>query len=183
MTPEPPRILGIGAATQVDSRTMAAVELVLEGAMGAGATTDRLLLGDLSLPLADDRSQEGSDASALCDRIDAADAVVLGTPVYNGSLSPRLKNALDLLPTGDGSTATAGPLWRKLVLPVVVGGSRDHLLVIRELAGALVSIYGAWVQPPGLYVEAADLRAGSVAPPTRHGLVDAGAELSTLTWR
>jgi len=59
------------------------------------------------------------EAAAL---VAAADAVVVGTPVYKASYSGALKTFLDLLPQ-DG-------LAGKLVLPLATGGSQSHFLAL-----------------------------------------------------
>ena len=54
--------------------------------------------------------------------VEAADAVIVATPVYKASYSGVLKLFLDLIPQ-EG-------LRGKLTLPLVIGGSIAHLLAI-----------------------------------------------------
>ncbi|PSQ33126.1 FMN reductase [Halobacteriales archaeon QS_9_70_65] len=90
---------------------------------------------------------EAGDAAALCRRLRAADAVVLGSPVYHGSYSSALKNALDYCGFDEFEETTVGLLC-------VAGGAfptttLDHL---RSVARAL----NAWVLPHQVAVPRAD---------------------------
>jgi len=65
---------------------------------GGEATIDEISLADLALPMfSEDLEAEGLPASVLelKDRLIAADAVLIASPEYNGSLSGALKNAID----------------------------------------------------------------------------------------
>lgn len=76
-------------------------------------------------------------ASAVAE-VAAADAVVVGTPVYKAAYSGLLKTFLDLLP----QAALAG----KQVLPLVTGGSTAHVLVLDyALRPVLTSLRGEQV--------------------------------------
>ena len=85
---------------------------------------------------ADDRG--AGDTADLRERVRAADAVLLGSPVYHGSYSSALKNALDYCGFDEFEETTVGLLC-------VAGGAfptttLDHL---RSVARAL----NAWVLP------------------------------------
>lgn len=103
-----------------------------------GVETDLVDLRALSLPVYDADADDAGDASELRARIGAADAVVLGSPVYHGSYSSALKNALDYCGFDEVDETTVGLLC-------VAGGSfptttLDHL---RSVGRAL----NAWVLP------------------------------------
>lgn len=59
---------------------------------------DEISLAELDLPMfSEDLEAEGTPASVieLKDRMIAADAILIGSPEYNGSISGALKNAID----------------------------------------------------------------------------------------
>ncbi|PSQ42958.1 FMN reductase [Halobacteriales archaeon QS_9_68_42] len=103
-----------------------------------GVETDLLDLRELDLPVFDADDREAGDATELTRRVRAADAVLLGSPVYHGSYSSALKNALDYCGFDEFEETTVGLLC-------VAGGAfptttLDHL---RSVARAL----NAWVLP------------------------------------
>jgi NAD(P)H-dependent FMN reductase len=103
-----------------------------------GIETDLLDLREFDLPVFDADDRDAGDAEALKRRVRAADSVVLGTPVYHGSYSSALKNALDYCGFDEFEDTTVGLLC-------VAGGSfptttLDHL---RSVARAV----NAWVVP------------------------------------
>ncbi|MBL4697918.1 MAG: NAD(P)H-dependent oxidoreductase [Phycisphaerales bacterium] len=67
-------------------------------ASSEGFEIDEISLGDLDLPMfSEDLEAKGMPAMVLelKDRLIAADAVLIASPEYNGSLSGALKNAID----------------------------------------------------------------------------------------
>jgi NAD(P)H-dependent FMN reductase len=100
--------------------------------------TDLIDLRSLELPVFDADADAAGDAEVLRRRVRAADSVVLGSPVYHGSFSSPLKNALDYCGFDEFENTTVGLLC-------VAGGSfptttLDHL---RSVCRAL----NAWVLP------------------------------------
>jgi FMN reductase len=88
----------------------------------AGITVEVIHVADLP---AEDLVQARFDSSFIRDAlavVEAADAVIVATPVYKASYSGVLKLFLDLIPQ-EG-------LRGKLTLPLVIGGSIAHLLAI-----------------------------------------------------
>ena len=103
-----------------------------------GVETDCIDLRTFELPVLDADDKHAGDADELRDRVRSADAVILGTPVYHGSYSSALKNALDYCGFDEFENTTAGLLC-------VAGGSfptttLDHL---RSVCRGL----NAWVVP------------------------------------
>ncbi|WP_435348384.1 NADPH-dependent FMN reductase [Haloarchaeobius sp. HRN-SO-5] len=89
-----PTVLAVSGSVREGSYTHSALEHVLAAAEAAGAETDMLDLRTAEVPLFDpDADDQGVGRSV--DRVRAADAVVLGTPVYHGSYSGVLKNFHD----------------------------------------------------------------------------------------
>jgi NAD(P)H-dependent FMN reductase len=112
--------------------------VALDGAQSVGAETELLDLREFDLPLFDADLDSQGDSDELTTRIDAADAIVLGTPMYHGSYSSVLKTALDYCGFDEFENKTVGLLG-------VSGGSfpvtaLEHL---RSVCRAL----NAWVLP------------------------------------
>jgi NAD(P)H-dependent FMN reductase len=133
-------VLAICGSRRDESKTRVALETALDAAAQVGASTELLDLRALELPPLDaDRDAEAQgDGAHLLERVRAADALILGTPVYHGSYSGVLKNALDYCGFDEVEEKTVGLL-------AVAGGSfpvtaLDHL---RSVCRAL----NCWVVP------------------------------------
>lgn len=91
-------VLGLGGSMRPTSRALEALRVALVGAARAGARTRLLSVRDLSLPLLDpDQPVRAGAANTLLEEAGRADAVILASPVYQGTVSGALKNALDHL--------------------------------------------------------------------------------------
>ena len=96
----PVRVLGIGGSTRRGSRSLAALMAALRLAAEIGAETTLADVRALDLPLFDeDRPLAAYPASLawLLAEARAADAVLLCTPTYLGTVAGAMKNALDAL--------------------------------------------------------------------------------------
>lgn len=131
-------IVAVCGSQRDGSHTRAALAQTLTAAAATGASTELLDLADMDLPVFDPAQDSVGDAPELRRKIQSADAVVLGSPMYHGSYSSILKTALDYCNREDFDGTTVGLL-------VVAGGgfptpALEHL---RSVARAL----GAWVVP------------------------------------
>jgi NAD(P)H-dependent FMN reductase len=136
----PAHVVGVSGSLRERSYTRLSLGVALEGVEAAGGTGELLDLRGFDLPPydADRDSETVGDAAAFTERVRAADAVLLGTPVYHGSYSGVVKNAVDYCGFDEFEDATVGLL-------AVAGGSfpvtaLDHL---RSVCRAL----NAWVVP------------------------------------
>ncbi|MEV5989553.1 NADPH-dependent FMN reductase [Streptomyces sp. NPDC052051] len=100
-----------------------------------------------------DRPPPGSQTALLRARVAAADGALLATPVYHGSYSALLKNALDHL-KGD---ALAG---RPAGLIAAGGGPRGAGTACDQLR-TVVRALGGWATPTHVATTAADLTPGA----------------------
>jgi NAD(P)H-dependent FMN reductase len=163
---EPPRIVGVPGSLRAESYTRLAVERARDGARRAGGDAALLDLREYDLPTFDADRDAAGDAAAFAAEVRAADAVVLGTPMYHGSYSSTLKTALDYCGFDEFEDKTVG------LLAVAGGGfpvtALEHL---RSVCRAL----NAWVIPH------------QVAVPRAHAqfadgdLTDEGLDERTLT--
>ena len=133
-----PHVVGVVGSLRDDSYTRIAVERALEAAAEAGGTTELLDLREYDLPVFDADDREVGDAPEVTRRIREADSILLGTPVYHGSYSAPLKNALDYCGFDEFENKTVG------LLAVAGGGfpitALEHL---RSVCRAL----NCWVIP------------------------------------
>ena len=91
-------IVGLGGSMAKVSRSRAALLLALEGAASAGVETDLLDIRELNLPMYNpDEDVPTEAAMRLIESCHAADGMIWASPMYQGTVSGALKNALDWL--------------------------------------------------------------------------------------
>src|ERR687887_1752411 len=94
----PLRIVGLGGSLAAASKSRSALRRALEGAAAAGAETRLLDLRELDLPLYDPDADEPTEAGAeLIESCYLANGLIWSSPLYQGTISGALKNALDWL--------------------------------------------------------------------------------------
>jgi chromate reductase len=107
--------------------------------------------------------------TALRRLVAAADAVVVVTPEYNGSVPGVLGNAVDWLSRPHGQSVLQG----KPVLVLSASPSRFGAVRAADHLRSVLQRIGAVVLPAGLSVAAAHLRLGDrVDPPLVHEVAD-----------
>ena len=91
-------IVGLGGSLASVSRSRSALQFALAGAASAGAETQLLDIRELDLPMYDPDDDEPTEAAAtLIESCYAADGLLWSSPMYQGTISGALKNALDWL--------------------------------------------------------------------------------------
>ena len=135
-----PHIIGISGSLRDDSGTRIAVQRALDAAAGAGATIEHIDLREWDLPLFDPDASEADsgDGPELAARVREADAMVLGTPVYHGTIASPLKTALDYCGIDDVEGTTIG------ILAVAGGGFPTPTL--QHLRASVLELKG-WPLP------------------------------------
>ncbi len=100
-----------------------------------------------------DTAHEGPAYSALRARVDQADAILLGTPDYHGSMSSATKNFLD-------------HFWREFagkLFATIVASNEKGLTVTDQLRTVARQCY-AWTLPYGVsFIEDEDVKEGKIA--------------------
>ena len=92
----PIKVLGVGGSMRANSHSNRMVALALESAAVLGAETRFFDLRALDLPMyRPDVDATEDSIRAAAEAVAWADAFVLGTPDYHGSMSGALKNFLD----------------------------------------------------------------------------------------
>ena len=131
-------VVALCGSLRETSYTRRALSRALDGARAAGGTGMVIDLREYDLPPLDPDQEAQGDSDAVVRRVREADAVLLGTPMYHGSYSGVLKNALDHCGFDEFEDKTVG------LLAVAGGGfpvtALDHL---RSVCRAL----NAWVLP------------------------------------
>jgi FMN reductase len=164
-----PVILGIAGGPDAGGRTSTAISGVLDGARTAGASTSLVELSATPVP-------------EVIAAIAAADAVVLGSPVYRATYSALLKDLLERTERGKWGE-TSAPLQGKAAAIVLTGASGHHYLALNDLRGVLAGFFAVQVLSPGLYfdhagyVDRSTLTEPSAALAAAHGA--ALADLAT----
>src|SRR5512133_188616 len=94
----PPTIVGLGGSLRKGSTSRSALQRALAGAATAGAETTLLDLRELDLPMYDPDDDDPTEAAAtVIESCHAADGLLWSSPLYQGTISGALKNALDWL--------------------------------------------------------------------------------------
>jgi FMN reductase len=161
-------LLAVVGAVTPPGRLNAAIAAAVESATAhPGVSASLLSLADHRLSFADGRplDQLGDDSAAVVGRLAAADAVLLASPVYRGSLTGALKNLLDLTPLE--------ALRDKPVGIVAMGASPHHYLGVDWHLRAILAWFGALVAPSSVYLESAHFRDGRLADPGARSAVEA----------
>jgi NAD(P)H-dependent FMN reductase len=166
-------ILGILGSTSPDSVARRALELAARRIRAAGETyelldlgvefPERHRLGDYDVP------PPGSQTARLRARIAACDGAVLATPVYHGSYSALLKNALDHL-TGECLAD------RPVALIAAGGGPRGAGTACDQLRSVVRAMSG-WAVPTHLATTRGDFAPGEPLEGLHERLDDLVAEL------
>ena len=100
----PLSVVGLGGSLRAGSTSRSALRTALEGAESAGAETLLLDLRELDLPLYNPDDDEPTEQAArLIESCYAADGLIWSSPLYQGTISGALKNAIDWLHVLGGS--------------------------------------------------------------------------------
>ena len=94
------RVVALCGSLSSKSQTRKACNIALAGAEQAGATTRLIDLREYELVFCnggEDESSQPDDVARLREDVGAAQGLILGTPLYHGSFSGVLKNAIDLM--------------------------------------------------------------------------------------
>lgn len=104
------KVVGIAGSIRPGSYSQQALKVVAERVKALGVEVEVLDLQSLNLPFCNggDQYPEHPDVAKLKQMVRGADAIILVTPEYHGSISGVLKNALDLMSFEEFSDKVAG---------------------------------------------------------------------------
>jgi len=141
-------LLGISGSLTKGGSTRAVIDAALQAAKTRypDITTDVLDLRDVALSFCDGRPLPDypDDTPKTVERIQVADAYLIGTPIYRGSYTGSLKNLLDHVPVEAMMGKVAG---------LIVNGATDHhyLSIDQELRPVLMW-FNLHLVPGSVYV-------------------------------
>jgi FMN reductase len=158
----PMTVLGIGGSTRPGSSTEAAIRAVLDALERRGAEVEIVTGVDLALPPYEPGMALAEGAERLVEAVRAADALVIGSPGYHGSLSGFVKNAIDYVEEcrEDEFPYLAG---RPVGLVVTAYGWQAAINTLSSLRNVVHALRG-WPTPLGIPINVA---AGGFEPDRR----------------
>ncbi|MGW5050397.1 NADPH-dependent FMN reductase [Actinokineospora sp. NPDC004072] len=160
-----PSILVLSGSPSETSRTAALGEYAAARLRAGGHLVRTVRVRDLpAVPLLSADTAHPAIADVLA-AVEAADALVIATPVYKAAYSGLLKSLLDLLP----QAALAG----KSVLPVATGGTTAHVLILDYALRPVLSALGAHHILPGRFVLDRHITGPSISPDSRSAVDEA----------
>ncbi len=171
-----PLVVAIGGTLRRHSSTEKVLRLVLDRCAEQGATTCLITGDDLVMPpYAPDLADRSETAVRLVDAIRSADAILIGSPGYHGSISGLVKNALDYV---EDLREACGYFGGRPVGCVATGagwqGAVSTLNAIRSTVHAL----RGWPTPLGIAVNTADPLYSADDPGRSNALAGNCAELA-----
>lgn len=171
-----PKLVGLSANVQRPSKTRSLVDAVLGEACACAPFEGRIFdFVDTGpgLGAAWTRDQLPLPARWVLEAIEAADGLVVGSPVYKGGYTGLFKHLFDLVDPG----ALAG----KPVAIVATGGGARHALVVEHGFRPLFGFFGALQIPTAVYASDADFSDGVLCDTgVRARAAEAGSQLASL---
>jgi FMN reductase len=148
------RIVGLGGSLRHTSKSRASLQQALAGAAAASAETRLLDLRELDLPMYDpDDDAPGEAAAQLIEACYSADGLIWSSPLYQGTISGALKNALDWL---HGLGQRDPPyLHDKVIGLISAAGGTQGLQAINTMEFAVRALRG-WAVPYVVPLASAD---------------------------
>lgn len=134
------KVVGLCGSLRPGSHTRKVLQLALGAAERAGARVILFDPGERPLPFCEGEAtpEQQANANEWMRLVKEADAVILATPEYHGSISGVLKNALDLVDQNEMGDKICG------LLSVMGGGAQSNALNHLRLICRQVH---AWVIP------------------------------------
>lgn len=167
-------IVGLSGNVTRPSRTAVVVEAVLEQAVRQSGGQGRLVQLADAAPLvfsALTPDQLEGEGRALVQAIEAADALVIGTPVYRAAYTGALKHLFDLVQPN----ALAG----KPVVLTATGGTSMHALVLEHHLRPLFAFFKTMTVPTTVFAAEADFRDYRIVNPAVADRIEqAGSEVA-----
>jgi FMN reductase len=162
-----PTILGLSGNVKRPSRTAALVDAVVSLAAERLAGNGRLIELVDAAPIlfralrADQLDAEGR---AVIDAVEAADVLVVGSPVYRASYTGALKHLFDLV---DYRALTG-----KRVILVATGGTPLHGLMTEHQLRPLFGFFNALTLPTAIYATETDFTDYDISNPAVHERIE-----------
>ena len=144
------KILGISGSIK-SQKTITAVEVVLQAIKNKDESveTELISLGDFDVAYSDGRDYRDydGDTNIVISKMMAADAFIIGTPVYQSSIPGVLKNLFDLLPKD--------AFMDKVVGIITTAGSDKHFLMVESQLKPILNYMKAIIIPKHVFINEA----------------------------
>jgi NAD(P)H-dependent FMN reductase len=138
-------VLGVGSSMRQGSYSTTALNMILDMAKGNEAETKLLDLRQTNLPMLYAAKDDTHEISQVTELVEWADAYILATPDYHGSMSGSLKNFLDYF-WSEFAGKTFG---------YIVASHEKGLTVMDQMRTAVRQCYG-WSIPYGISINPED---------------------------
>lgn len=135
------KILGVGSSMRKGSISTETLRIALDFAKQNNSETHFLDLRETQLPMLYSKDQETKEMQKVADDVTWADAFILATPDYHGSMSGSMKNFLD-----NFWSEFAGKLFG-----YICASHEKGLTVMDQMRTAVRQCYG-WSMPYGISV-------------------------------
>ena len=138
-------VLGVGSSMRQGSYSTTALNMILDMAKGNEAETKLLDLRQTNLPMLYAAKDDTHEIGRVTELVEWADAYILATPDYHGSMSGSLKNFLDYF-WSEFAGKTFG---------YIVASHEKGLTVMDQMRTAVRQCYG-WSIPYGISINPED---------------------------
>jgi len=138
-------VLGVGSSMRQGSYSTTALNMILDMAKGNEAETKLLDLRQTNLPMLYAAKDDTYEIVQVTELVEWADAYILATPDYHGSMSGSLKNFLDYF-WSEFAGKTFG---------YIVASHEKGLTVMDQMRTAVRQCYG-WSIPYGISINPED---------------------------
>lgn len=138
-------VLGVGSSMRQGSYSTTALNIILDMATGNEAETKLLDLRQTNLPMLYAAKDDTHEIGQVTELVEWADAYILATPDYHGSMSGSLKNFLDYF-WSEFAGKTFG---------YIVASHEKGLTVMDQMRTAVRQCYG-WSIPYGISINPED---------------------------
>jgi azobenzene reductase len=138
-------VLGVGSSMRQGSYSTTALNMILDMAKGNEAETKLLDLRQTNLPMLHAAKDDTHEIGQVTELVEWADAYILATPDYHGSMSGSLKNFLDYF-WSEFAGKTFG---------YIVASHEKGLTAMDQMRTAVRQCYG-WSIPYGISINPED---------------------------
>jgi len=143
-------IVGIGGSPNPKSTSELVLRRALHEAERLGAETKIFAANDLEFPLYAEGAVRTKDVLAFLHEIKRCTGLIICSPAYHGTISGRIKNALDFIEDLKSSDPTY--LDGRVIGCVAVGGGHLGAVLTVDALRTVAHALRAWPAPMGLGV-------------------------------
>jgi len=146
------------SGSNVGTKTRTVMDYVAQAVMAQDPDIEVTLidLAEADMVFSDGRNftEYSGDTGRVTAALMDADAIIIGTPIFQASIPASLKNVFDLLPVG--------AFRDKVVAAVATAGSAKHYLIPQQHLLPILTYMKAQVVSPYVFVEERDLHRGQI---------------------